>query len=50
MKTYIMPVVQVEEAEVVNMMAISLQGGSADPDSEVLSKEDKDWGLWNDEE
>lgn len=50
MKKYMMPAMQVNEAEVQNMMAVSLQGGSADPNGEVLSKEDKDWDLWDDEE
>ena len=50
MKTYIMPAMQVNEAEVINMMAVSLMGGSADPNSEVLTKEDQDWDFWGDEE
>ena len=49
-KTYMMPAVQVNEAEVINMMAISLQGGNADPNAEVLTKEDAGWDLWGDNE
>lgn len=49
-KTYIMPAVQVEEAVAVNMMAISLQNGNADPNADVLTKENDDWDLWSDSE
>jgi len=45
-----MPVMQVNEAEVINMMAVSLQGGDADPSAEVLTKENADWDLWGDSE
>ena len=50
MKKYMMPAMQVNEAEVQNMMALSIQGGSADANGEVLSKEDKDWELWDEDE
>lgn len=49
MKTYIMPALQVNEAEAISMMAISLQDGSADPDKEVLTKENENWDFWGDE-
>ena len=44
-----MPALQVNEAEVVNMMALSLQDGNADPDKEVLTKENGDWDFWGEE-
>ena len=49
-KTYMMPAVQVNEAEVINMMAVSLMDGNADPNGEVLTKEDNSWDLWGDED
>ena len=49
-KTYMMPAMQVNEAEVINMMAVSLQDGNADPNAEVLTKENADWDLWADSE
>ena len=45
-KTYMIPAVQVNEAEVINMMAVSLMDGSADPNAEVLTKENNDWDFW----
>lgn len=50
MKTYIMPAVQVNEAEVQNIMAISLLNGNADPNAEVLTKEDNSWDMWGEDE
>lgn len=49
-KTYMMPALQVNEAQVQNIMAVSLQDGSADPSKDVLTKEDKNWDFWGDEE
>ena len=49
MKTYIVPAMQVNEAEVENMMAVSILDGNADPSKPVLSKE-SDWDIWSDEE
>ncbi|MBO7137560.1 MAG: hypothetical protein J6V92_03735 [Bacteroidaceae bacterium] len=49
-KTYMMPALHVNEAEVINMMAVSLQDGNADPNTEVLTKENVDWDLWADSE
>lgn len=43
-----MPAMQVNEAEVINMMAVSLMGGNADPNAEVLTKEDNSWDIWDD--
>lgn len=49
-KTYLVPAMQVNEAEVVDMMAVSLLDGNADPNAEVLTKENADWDLWADSE
>ena len=48
-KIYVMPALQVNEAEVINMMAVSLQDGNADPDKPVLTKENEDWDFWGEE-
>ncbi|MBR5053538.1 MAG: hypothetical protein IKW91_09985 [Bacteroidaceae bacterium] len=45
-KIYLMPAMQINEAQVVGMMAISLQNGNADTDKEVLTKENDDWNIW----
>lgn len=44
------PALQVNEAQVINIMAVSLQDGYADPSEDVLSKEDNAWDLWDAEE
>ena len=49
-QTYILPALQVNEAEVINMMAVSLQDGNADPSAEVLTKENTDWDFWGEGE
>ncbi len=49
-KTYMKPALQVNEAQVINMMAVSLQDGNADSSADVLSKEDNSWDLWDAEE
>ena len=49
-KTYIMPSQFDVELQANNMMAISMQGGTADPDSPVLTKENDDLDFWDDEE
>lgn len=41
---------QVSEAQVTNIMAVSIVDGTADPDKPVLTKENKDWDVWGDEE
>lgn len=45
-----MPAVQANEAEVQNIVAVSLLNGNADPNSEVLTKEDNSWDIWGDSE
>ena len=49
-KSYIIPSQFVCELHARNIMAISLQGGDADPNADVLTKEDDDWDLWADSE
>ena len=44
-----MPALQVNEAEVQNMMAVSIVDGNADPDKPVLTKENNDWDFWGEE-
>ena len=50
MKKYMMPALQVNEAEVQNIVAVSLQDGNADPNAEVLTKENNNWDIWNEDE
>lgn len=45
-----MPALQVNEAEVINMMAVSILNGNADPNAEVLTKENNNWDIWNEDE
>ena len=45
-----MPALQVSEAEAQTMMALSLVGGYADSNAEVLTKEDDDWESLGDDE
>ena len=45
-----MPALQVNEAEVINMMAVSILNGNADPNAEVLTKENNSWDIWNEDE
>lgn len=50
-KIYVMPALQVNEAQVNNMMAVSLINSQADPNAEVLTKEEgMGWEIWDDEE
>ena len=49
-KIYTVPVMLVNEAEVQNMMAVSLMDTAADPNKEVLTKENPDWNIWEDED
>ena len=47
---YIKPILKVEEAEVVNMLAESLviDGKTTVDGGDALSKEDKSWEIWSD--
>ena len=44
------PALQVNEAQVESLMAVSVLSGEADSSKEVLTKEEVDWDLWADEE
>lgn len=46
MKQYIKPSMEMLHAEAIQMMAVSLQDGNADPDKPVLTKESNDWDIW----
>lgn len=48
---YIKPILKVEEAEVVNMLAESLviDGKITVDGGDALSKEDKSWEIWSDD-
>ncbi len=49
-KIYSAPASLVNEAEVMNIMAVSIMDGNADPNAEVLTKENSDWKIWEDED
>ena len=49
-KPYIIPSQIVYELHTGNMMAVSIQGGTADPNAEVLGKENNDWYYYDDED
>ena len=46
-KNYMTPELLVNEVQVSNMMALSLQNNNADPNAEVLTKEDTGWNIWD---
>ena len=48
---YIKPILKVEEADVVNMLAESLviDGKTTVDGGDALSKEDKSWEIWSDD-
>ncbi|MBR6141957.1 MAG: hypothetical protein IKQ37_09405 [Bacteroidaceae bacterium] len=49
MKICISPALSIEEAQATQIIAVSIiQGGTADS-SEVLSKENTDWDIWEEE-
>ena len=51
MKKYIIPAIEINEAQVTNMLAESLAINSTTVDgSNALTKEDDTWEIWNDEE
>ena len=49
-KTYTVPSQFDVELQANNMMAVSLLDGGADPDKEVLTKENDDLDFWDDED
>lgn len=49
-KTYLMPAMQVEEAQAAQMLAESLKISNTTVDgSQALSKEDTSWDIWGEE-
>ena len=50
-RSYMIPAMQVEETQAAQMLAESLAISNKEVDgSEALTKEDDDWGIWNDED
>lgn len=49
-KKYIIPVTLVDEADVQNMMAVSLMDGQADANADVLTRENTSWNIWSEDE
>ena len=50
-KTYLIPAMQVEEAQAVQMLAESLtiNNGTTVDGSQALTKENGSWDIWNEE-
>ena len=50
-KIYLGPAMQVEEAQAVQMLAVSLgiNGNTTVDASDALTKEDDDWDFWDEE-
>ena len=48
-RTYMVPALQVDEAQVQHMMAISVEDDKADPEMGVLTKKNEAWEYWDDE-
>ena len=46
MKKYIKPSIELLQAECVQIIAVSLIDGTDANDSEVLTKENDDWQIW----
>ena len=49
MKKYIKPSVELLQAECSGIIAVSLIDSQNADDSEVLTKEDNDWEMWEEE-
>lgn len=49
MKKYIKPGIEQLQAECVQIIAVSIIDGVQANDSEVLTKENNDWELWEDD-
>lgn len=49
MKKYIKPCIEQLKAECVQIIAVSIIDGVQANDSEVLTKENNDWELWEDD-
>ena len=48
-RTYLQPELVSNETQASQMMAVSIVDGDADPSKPILTKEDKNWDIWNDE-
>ena len=49
-KTYLIPAMQIEEAQAAQMLAESLNISTTTGDgSQALTKEDSSWDIWGDE-
>ena len=48
MKQYIKPSIDSLQAECSEIIAVSIISGGTADDSEVLSKENTDWNIWED--
>jgi len=46
MNKYIIPSIEILEAECVQVVAVSLMDGTDADDSEVMTRENKDWQIW----
>jgi len=49
-KRFVAPSLFAVELQANNMMAVSILDVSADPNQPVLTKENDDWELWDDED
>ena len=49
-KRFVAPSLFAVELQANNMMALSFGDGNADPSKPVLTKENDDWDLWDDED
>lgn len=49
MKKYIKPCIEQLKAECVQIIAVSIIDGVQANDSEVLTKENNDWAIWEDD-
>lgn len=47
-KRYMAPLVEINETQAEQMMALSLQQGAADS-SDVLVKDNTDWNIWQED-
>lgn len=45
-KIYMTPAVEITEVVVEQMLALSLNNKPADPNEDVLTKENNDWDIW----
>ena len=48
MKEYIKPSIEILEAECVQVVAVSVVDGVDADNSEVMTKENDDWRIWED--